>query len=165
MPYRPSEPEDYRDRDWLYEKYHGERLSSADIADLCDCHKSTILRWLDEHGIEKRTQSEATEAEWEGDEERREEFRLNVQPLGARAGGWRRRVMPFGTTKEGYEKWKSNGEEFSVHRLLAIAEYGADAVAGKHVHHRNELKWDNRPSNIELRDPGDHVRHHEPWEG
>jgi len=59
MPYQPKEPENYRDEKWLREKYHGEKLSSKDIAEICDCQKSTILRWLDRHGIEKRSMSEA----------------------------------------------------------------------------------------------------------
>lgn len=59
MPYRPKEPENYRDEEWLREKYHDEKLSSKDIADICDCEKSTILRWMGRHGIEKRTKSEA----------------------------------------------------------------------------------------------------------
>jgi len=61
MPYRPKEPEKYRDEEWLRDQYHGERLSAGDIADKCDCAKSTILRWLDRHGIEKRDRSEAAE--------------------------------------------------------------------------------------------------------
>ena len=59
MPYRPKDPEDYRDKEWLREKYHDERLSASDISDLCDCSKSTILRWLDRHDIDKRDKSEA----------------------------------------------------------------------------------------------------------
>jgi len=61
MPYRPKDPEKYRDEEWLRDQYHGERLSAGDIADKCDCAKSTILRWLDRHGIDKRDRSEAAE--------------------------------------------------------------------------------------------------------
>jgi hypothetical protein len=47
-----------------------------------------------------------------------------------------------------------------VHRLLAVAEFGADAVADKVVHHKNGIPWDNRPDNIELLDRAEHSRHH-----
>ena len=57
--YRPETPEKYRDKDWLRKKYHGEELSTAEVAELCDCHKQTIRLWLEKHGIEKRTKSEA----------------------------------------------------------------------------------------------------------
>jgi 5-methylcytosine-specific restriction endonuclease McrA len=59
MPYRPKDPEKYRDESWLRDKYHSEKLSSAEIAELCDCSKQTILTWMDRHGIEKRSKSEA----------------------------------------------------------------------------------------------------------
>ena len=61
MPYRPKEPEKYRDEAWLREKYHDEELSTSDIGDLCDCTKETIRRWLDRHGIDTRSKSEAAE--------------------------------------------------------------------------------------------------------
>lgn len=77
----------------------------------------------------------------------------------------------------GYERWRStehrphtstNGREdvyLSHHRLLAIVEcYPIDEpiesvledLAEKDVHHRNGIKWDNRPGNIE---PVEHARH------
>lgn len=59
MPYRPAEPERYRDKEWLREKYYDEGLSTADIGDLCDCSKETIRRWLERHGLGTRSESEA----------------------------------------------------------------------------------------------------------
>ena len=77
----------------------------------------------------------------------------------------------------GYERWRStehrphtpiDGREdvyLSHHRLLAIVEcYPLDQpiesvledLAEKDVHHRNGIKWDNRPGNIE---PVEHARH------
>lgn len=55
-----------------------------------------------------------------------------------------------------------NGEQnyVSTHRLLAVAEYGFNAVTGKDVHHLNGIPWDNRASNIELIEPGDHTALH-----
>lgn len=165
MPYRPKQPKEYRDADWLRRKYVDERLSSSEIADICECHKSTILSWLDRHGIDTRSASEATRVEWEGDEERRDEFRENVQPLGVQASeGWRAESMPFGTDQNGYEKWKASGEEFQVHRLLAISEYGADAVAGNDVHHEIPIPWLNIPDNVVPKGHAEHTREHKPWE-
>lgn len=59
MPYRPPVPEPYRDEEWLREKYIAEELSTREIGDLCDRSKETIRRWLDRHGIPKRSKSEA----------------------------------------------------------------------------------------------------------
>lgn len=57
--YRPVEPEKYRDETWLRQKYHGEKLSTAEIGEVCDCSKQTIKLWLERHSIEKRSKSEA----------------------------------------------------------------------------------------------------------
>ena len=45
-----------------------------------------------------------------------------------------------------------------IHRLVAVAEYGIDAVKDKDVHHKNGVRWDNRPDNLELLEPDEHGR-------
>jgi len=52
------------------------------------------------------------------------------------------------------------GASFPVHRLLAVAEFGTEAVKDQHVHHKNEIPWDNRPENLELLTPAEHASHH-----
>jgi len=47
-----------------------------------------------------------------------------------------------------------------IHRLLAVATYGYDEVVGKEVHHKNEIKWDNRPENIVPVTSEEHRRMH-----
>ena len=68
------------------------------------------------------------------------------------------------THKRGYEYWRSwnhDGEEILyVHRLLAVAKYGFDAVSDKHVHHKNKITWDNRFDNIEIKDEHEHIANH-----
>lgn len=51
-------------------------------------------------------------------------------------------------------------ERILLHRLLGVAEYGFDAVAGNDIHHINGVKWDNRPSNIEPVNHGYHSARH-----
>jgi len=72
-PYKPQDPENYRDKEWLYQKYWNEEMSQSEIADVCDCSDETIRRWMERHGIEKRDSSEAISLSWEGDDERRQE--------------------------------------------------------------------------------------------
>jgi len=43
-----------------------------------------------------------------------------------------------------------------LHRLVAVAEYGFDAVKDMDVHHLNGIRWDNRPCNLELLEPEKH---------
>ena len=52
---------DYRDKDWLYQKYIVEKISSTDIAKMCNAGKTTIKRWLKRHCINVRSNSEAHE--------------------------------------------------------------------------------------------------------
>ncbi len=55
----------YQDRDWLYEKYVKEKLSTVEIARLYReqenrwCDPNTISRWLKKHGITMRSLQEA----------------------------------------------------------------------------------------------------------
>ena len=81
----------------------------------------------------------------------------------------------------GYERWRSyeyrpsteieEKEDVYVahHRLLAVVECYAASMPigailrdldGKDVHHENGVKWDNRPSNIETIDHGEHAAMH-----
>jgi hypothetical protein len=58
----------------------------------------------------------------------------------------------FRTTVQGYEEIRtrtSKGlERVSIHRLLAVAEYGFDEVVDMDIHHESNIGWDNRPENI-----------------
>jgi DNA invertase Pin-like site-specific DNA recombinase len=48
------------------------------------------------------------------------------------------------------------GKGVLIHRLLAVSEYGFDEVCNNVVHHKNGIRWDNRPSNIEVMDRTEH---------
>lgn len=57
------------DADWLRERYVERELTTYDIADKCDCSKSSVVRWMRKHGIETRSPSRAaderlTDREW-----------------------------------------------------------------------------------------------------
>jgi uncharacterized protein YjcR len=47
-----------KDEDWLREQYCKQERSTPDIADECGLSPSTVIRWLERHGIEMRTLSE-----------------------------------------------------------------------------------------------------------
>lgn len=149
----------HTDKEWLREKYEDEKMSQNEIAEIAGVHKGTIKHWLDQHGIESRSKKEAINLSWENAEKRR-------QKVGERFAEIHRTLHPFVFTKKnGYVYAGSSdgqgGSEFvPIHRLLAVAEYGIDAVKDKVVHHKNKIKWDNRPQNIELMDAAEHSRHH-----
>lgn len=132
----------YRSKTVLRELYHDHGYSTHEIADFLGCAQSTVRNWMDKHGIESRTISEA---KWLKSPNSPNWVRLRVQ-------------------EGGHVKWKISidgvDRSISVHRLLAVAKYGIKEVEGKVVHHKNEIPWDNRPDNIELMELGDHSRHH-----
>lgn len=133
----------YKDGELLRELYVEEEMSTVDIADKLDCAPNTVRKYLKKNGVEIRDRSTAMKL----------------------SHGSRPNETPFGTHENGPEVWwlspKDTGKKHVyVHRLVAVAEYGFDAVAGSHVHHKNEIRWDNRPGNLEPMDPGEHSAHH-----
>lgn len=138
----------YKDADKIREKYVNEGLTTREIADEWDCSNGTISRWLDNHDIETRDN-------WS---------------KGVKAAAEHNRVerVQMRTHERGYEYWGTkvqHGDEHKseivyVHRLLAVAEHGFDAVCGNVVHHKNEVRWDNRPENIEIMTRKQHQNEH-----
>lgn len=53
---------------------------------------------------------------------------------------------------------KSEEYRVAVHRLVAVAEYGIEAVKEKDIHHKNKTGIDNRPSNLIPVDPSLHKK-------
>lgn len=132
----------YKDGEFLRELYVDEKLSTIQIAEKIDCAASTIRKYLKKNGVEIRSQAES--------------MRLRH--------GYSRYEVPYIIGPFGAEVWKhshkSEATTVFVHRLVAVAKYGFDAVADNAVHHKNGLRWDNRPENLELMDHGDHTVHH-----
>jgi len=60
-----------------------------------------------------------------------------------------------------YEDTWSDNRTIGIHRLLAISEFGIEAVKDKVVHHKNRIPWDNRPDNIEIMTTEEHSCHHQ----
>jgi len=130
---------DHTDPEVLERLYHDEGLSQAEIAERSEITRSGIGYHMDKHGIETRS-------------------------VGGREG---ERLVTYATYSmegSGYMAWYSRDPDkqrsMKVHRLVAIAEHGPDAVAGNHVHHKNEIPWDNRPENLEVKPPAEHHSHH-----
>lgn len=59
-----------------------------------------------------------------------------------------------------YECMWVDGHEFRVHRLIAVAELGYEAVAGNDIHHVSQHGLDNRPSNLEAMTRSEHATTH-----
>lgn len=119
------------DPDLIKSLYHAKGLSTREIAERFNCGKSSILRTMDENGISR-------------DKSNRDK---NPQYCSHTDG-------------RGYMVFRHNGNFVYEHRLLAIAEFGFDEVKDKHVHHKDEIKWNNQRSNLSLMSAEEHARHH-----
>jgi len=108
----------------LKKLYHGDGLSQSEVADKIGMSETALNRHIKHYDLGKEPK------QWQRD----------------RYGN----AVSFRTNTRGYEVFSiPGGGEFPVHRLVAVAEYGFDAVAGNDVHHVNGIKWDNRPENLE----------------
>jgi len=123
----------WRDEDTLRRLYWDEGKSLHEVGDELDCNFATVAKWMEKHGIERRAKN--------GDEPPK------LCHISSRDRDY-----------EGFALRDPDGSQLRVyhHRLLAVAEYGFDAVVGNHVHHINNIPWDNRPSNIEVLSPSAH---------
>lgn len=134
----------WRDEETLRELYYEENLSTTEIADELGCGNSTVQANMDRLGIERRSISDAR----------------RLAGCKENLGMW--------INQRGYEitQTRHDGEDFHVliHRLLAVSEYGFEAVKGMHVHHRDNIPWLNTPGNIELLTPEDHASLHKTGE-
>jgi len=126
----------YRDKNYLQRKYVQEGLSLSEIADDCGTCTENVRRWAHKHD-------------------------LNVK-------GVKSKHPNYFTRKNGYEVVRDyfDGDivEVRIHRLVAIAngELDPSEVNGsqKHVHHKNRIRYDNRPDNLEVLSASDHMKIH-----
>lgn len=174
----------WKDPDTLRELYVDNQLGYRNIAKMFDGVGDTKVRYqLQKHGIFRPDELE----KWPEEDTIRGAYEEtgSLERTGDRLGvGQRtlRRLMNhygierskgpqvdshapanYHTTTQGYEVVKDGRTDtspYAVHRLIMIAEHGIDAVKGNVVHHRNRIRWDNRPGNLVLKDHSDHMRRH-----
>lgn len=128
--------------------YEDELLSQAEIGRRYGVSQNKVGRRMRELGIETRGHGGAK----------------TLKALREPAG--------FYTCKtRGYEYgFGIRNEEIEIHRLMAVAEHGFEAVVGNDVHHGRargdlpacEIPWANWPGNLELLSRSDHMSHHHP---
>lgn len=128
----------YKDAKLLEEKYHGEKLSTNEIADEWDCAPNTVRKYMRKNNIPIRSRSEAISNSHDGGD-----------------------IPTFYTRADkGYEVADSSETGIYIHRLQAVAYWGFEAVKDNHVHHIDGIEWHNTEDNLMLIDPSQHMRHH-----
>lgn len=124
----------------LERMYYDEGMSQTEIGEKFNVSQGAISDRMEKHGIEPGK-------------------RIDLMAEAVRVPWATHRIGNYG-----YELWKVRcGEEMKtlpVHRLAMVAWEGFDAVDGKRVHHKNGVKWDNRPENLELLTDSEHKSLH-----
>lgn len=134
----PSDQE-YNNKELLQELYWEKGLSQSEIAEKFGVSQGAITNAMNRLGVETR---DFFEAGWEARRVNRCHLKMNSGYVlaGSRCGDETLYIQ--------------------IHRLVAIAEWGYEAVKDKVVHHRNEVRFDNRPANLELMTDSEHKSHH-----
>lgn len=126
----------YERESYLRSLYVDKRMTQSEIADLFKCCQTTIGRALDEHGIETRDSGDYA-----------------LPSVYFSQSGYL-------TCRHRHGKGRSERVAFRIHRLVAVAEFGFDAVVGCDVHHKNKHRADNRHENLEVMERSEHTEHH-----
>jgi len=129
----------YKNKEWLEQKYHEEKLNQREIGKIVDRSDGTICRWMEKLGVKPRTQAAA-----------------NVL---SRPG-----ISHTIEDRDGYEQFSLNHEDstyhIKVHRLCAVAWFGISYFDPRDVHHKNEHRNDNREENLEMKEHAEHLTEH-----
>jgi len=180
--------ESYKDAEVLERLYHEEGLSTRDIGERFGVSGKTIQRWMERHEIERRNCGGVLIEQPSEEELNRlyHEERMTLSEIGDEFGVTKRAVgrwmekhgivrrsygidatrtpPSYCVNMQGYEISKScydcEIQQVRLHRLVAVAEYGFDAVSGNDVHHVNQIPWDNRPDNLEVMSRSEHMSLH-----
>jgi len=135
----PDDPIEHTDEAVLRELYIDKGLSLKEISELSDVRHQTIRHHMKKNGIERRDKVSSS----------REKSRVEYAGVQMASNG--------------YMYWNDywgGRTRVAIHRLLSVSEYGFDEVADKAIHHKNGIRWDNRPENIQPMTPSEHAKHH-----
>ncbi len=132
--------EEYKDKNWLNQKYNIENLSSVMMGKICNCMPCTITKWMGKLGIKARPQGSRKgplSHNWKG------ERHLST-------GGY---IVVYAFNHP--RKYKSNNCVLE-HRLVMEKHLGRYLERWEVVHHINGIRTDNRIENLELLPRGEH---------
>lgn len=148
----------YRRHDVLHALYVECEWSSVKIGEAFDVSPATICRWLERNGIERRGNARGQKS------------------LSHATYLWRKGSNTHGDIEVWRDQTGYEMQEVKVHRLLAVAKYGFDAVTrDMAVHHGaddrypthpetgiggTEVPWLNYLENIELQTKAEHAKTH-----
>lgn len=141
----------YRNKEWLLEQYTEKKKTTTEMAEQAGVSQSTIVSWMDKHDIDRRNSGCRPN-------NNTPTFISKTGDFGDLPGGYMIAVSAR------WDDGETHTSEVRIHQLVAIAD-GADPYkvfsGGEyHCHHKNEIRWDNRPENIEFLTAAEHGKVH-----
>jgi len=176
----------WQDEDVLKELYYDQDMTQEEIADFLGCGSGTVNRWIHNYNLDVRDIGSTNEKirdvdleklYWEdglSQSEIADQCECSVALVSKKMkdgsipvrGGYDGKTNIYTGSQQGYQRaYVRDGSEtrkFLLHRLIAVAKFGIEEVEDMVVHHKNEIKWDNRPSNLALMTMEEHSSHHHP---
>lgn len=147
----------------LRDMYVSQKLSTRQIAALLDVSSNTAAAWCREIGVTMRTAAECFAG-----------IAPSPQAIAASVAARRKHILPNRHGGVGY-KMRTDGYVYILrpehpgatkdgyvleHRLVAEQLLGRSLRADEDAHHKNGVRHDNRPENIEVLQHSQHIKHH-----
>lgn len=146
--------------EWLLHTLHNTLGKSlVQIGEETPLTDATVMRLMDRLDTPRRNMSEAALNHLDGYSEKERKERMQAA-LEAR----RQQHASLLVDDDNYMVWRDDRgihEEMKVHTLLAIAEFGFEAVAeADHIHHEINLPYANWHENLRLYSASEHANRH-----
>jgi len=129
-----KKPSLYNCKNWLYQKYIIEKLSTVKMAKLANCDSSTIWRWLKIYKIKTRKKT----------------WPLLLGPESANWKGGRRIEDGYVLIYKPKHPYAPKDKYVQEHRLVMEKRLGRYLKKGEIVHHINGKRDDNEDENLFL---------------
>lgn len=136
--------------DWsdLENLYTIRRLTLKEIAALKNCRDTAVWSALRRLNIPIRSRSESTRAAW-ANERYKSAIRRGADSAAWR-GGRRRDARGYIYIYSPNHPYATKAHCVMEHRLVVEEELGRYLLPSEKVHHKNKIKNDNRPENLEV---------------
>ena len=154
----------YCDKEWLYQKYEVEKLSTNDIAKICLTNGRTISFWLKKFDIKARPfglyEKNDIEKARQGMINHYKEFGHHLKgKIGAETNGWKGGNKWLG--KNGYHVIWRNNKKMLYHVYVWLEHNKLTEVPKGHIiHHKDLNKENNDIENLVLMKWGKHIALH-----
>jgi DNA-binding XRE family transcriptional regulator len=173
----------YQDPEALRELYWEWGMTQAEIAEKLNCSMASVSHYLRQHNIKSprvgnqwHDKEKLKEMYWDKgmtQQEIADEFGCSRKAIRTAFGCYdietrdkkevHRNAGRMGVShyfNQGYSFVSVSGVDggyiFPVHRIMALVDHSLEEIDGKHVHHKNNMRCDNRFENLELIDPSEH---------